>query len=280
MNKKQNTFGFGASRGLGLHTSRRGLLRAGLAIGTLALGPRASLGQSGGAHDHMPEIGVANVPVVPAMDQPLIEPEVRRSANGVLATRLRCAYAYRDIGGFRFYFRSYEGGLAPTLRMKPGETLKIRLINNLPPNRDLVPAKPSYPHQFNNTNFHFHGAHCSPSGIADNVMRLMEPGKSYDIEIALPGDHTRGTYWYHPHFHGSADTQVASGMAGAIVVEGDFADVPEIAQARERVMLLSEIVFDEDRMIEDFGTLFPEGSTRFLAINGLRRPVIDMPCKR
>jgi multicopper oxidase len=27
----------------------------------------------------------------------------------------------------------------------------------------------------------------------------MVPGKSYDIEIALPADHTRGTYWYHPH---------------------------------------------------------------------------------
>ena len=107
------------TRGLGPPTSRRGLLRAGLAIGTLALGPRASLGQSGGTHAHMPELGVATVPVTPAMDQPLIEPEVRRSANGVLATRLRCAYAYRDIGGFRLSLRSYEGGLAPTLRMSP-----------------------------------------------------------------------------------------------------------------------------------------------------------------
>src|SRR4029077_7954692 len=123
-------------------------------------------------------------------DQPLVEPEVRRSANGVLSTSLRCAYAYRDIGGTRLYLRAYEGGLAPTLRMKPGETLKIRLINDLPPNRDILPSNPSHPHQFNNTNFHFHGAHCSPSGIADNVMRSMVPGKSYDIEITLPADHT------------------------------------------------------------------------------------------
>jgi FtsP/CotA-like multicopper oxidase with cupredoxin domain len=262
------------------HSSRRGVLRAGLAIGTLAigslkLGGRAALAQHAD-HAHMPDIGVAQVPVVAAMDQPLIEPEARRSANGVLATRLRCAYAYRDIGGFRLYLRSYEGGLAPTLRMKPGETLKIRLINDMPPNRDLPPTTTSYPHQHNNTNLHFHGAHCSPSGIADNVMRMMEPGKSYDIEIALPEDHTRGTYWYHPHNHGSADVQVASGMVGAIVVEGDFADVPEIAQARERVMLLTQVVFDAHSMVEDFGTLFPEGSTRFLAINGQRRPVIDM----
>src|SRR5262249_22974750 len=116
---------------------------------------------------------------------------VRRSVNGVLSTSLRCAYAYRDIGGMRLYLRAYEGGLGPTLRMKPGETLKIRLINDLPPNRDILPSNPSHPHQFNNTNFHFHGAHCSPSGIADNVMRSMMPGKSYEIEIALPADHTR-----------------------------------------------------------------------------------------
>src|SRR6476619_3181380 len=54
-------------------------------------------------------------------------------------------------------------------------------------------------------------------------------------------------------------------MAGAIIVEGDFADVPEIAQARERVMLLTQVVFDAFGMVEDFGTLFPETATRFLA---------------
>ena len=58
--------------------------------------------------------------------QPLIEPETRRSVNGVLQTTLRCAYTYRDIGGVRLYVRSYEGGSpGPTLRMKPGETLKM-----------------------------------------------------------------------------------------------------------------------------------------------------------
>jgi FtsP/CotA-like multicopper oxidase with cupredoxin domain len=267
----------GTGRGLGLRASRRGVLQAGLAIGTLALGPRIALGQSAGGHQHgqTPDPGLIKAAVA-ASDQPLWEPEIRRSANGVLSTSLRCAYAWRDIGGMNLYLRSYEGGVGPTLRMKPGETLKIRLVNDLPPNRDLAPGNPSYPHQLNNTNFHFHGAHCSPGGIADNVMRSMPPGKSYDIEITLPADHTCGTYWYHPHHHGSADVQVASGMAGAIVVEGDFADVPEIARARERVMLLSEVVFDASGMVEDFGTLFPETATRFLAINGQRRPTIDM----
>src|SRR5262245_11554992 len=270
------------SRGEGPRASRRGVLQAGLAVGTLALGSRtvfgqSSPGQSADAHQHGHGQDTSIIKTAVAVtDQPLVEPEVRTSANGVLNTSLRCAYTWRDIGGTRLYLRAYEGGLGPTLRMQPGETLKIRLINDLPPNRDVLPANLSIPHQFNNTNFHFHGAHCSPGGIADNVMRSMAPGKAYDIEITLPADHTRGTYWYHPHHHGSADVQVASGMAGAIIVEGDFADVPEIAQARERVMLLTQVVFDAFYMFEDFGTLFPETATRFLAINGQRRPTIDM----
>ena len=134
----------------------------------------------------------------------------------------------------------------------------------------------SRPHQFNNTNFHFHGAHASPSGIADNVMRSMAPGHTYNVEITLPEDHTSGTYWYHPHHHGSADIQMSSGMVGAVIIEGDFADVPEIAAARERLMVLTQVVYDASGMVENFETLFPETATRFLAINGQRRPTIEM----
>jgi hypothetical protein len=43
---------FGTNRGFGPQFSRRGLLRAGLAGGTLALGRRTALGQPGGMHAH------------------------------------------------------------------------------------------------------------------------------------------------------------------------------------------------------------------------------------
>jgi len=52
----------------------------------------------------------------------------------------------------------------------------------------------------------------------------MEPGPSYDIEIASRRSY-EGTYWYHPHHHGSADVQMTSAMAGALIVEGHFDDV-------------------------------------------------------
>lgn len=266
--------GFGKSE-----FSRRYLLSGGAALGASMLLPRAA-GAQEQAHDHdrMPEtLGLVQPTAVPATDQPLVEPEVRRSVNGELRTTLRAAYAYRDIGGFRLYLRSYEGGSpGPTLRMKPGEVLRVRLTNDLPPNMDAMPMNISIPHQFNSTNFHFHGAHTSPSGISDNVMRSMLPGNTYDVEIALPKDHPAGTYWYHPHHHGSADMQMASGMFGAIIVEGDFDDVPEIANARDRTLVLAEVVFDQRGMLEDFERAFRETATRFFSVNGQREPTITM----
>ncbi|HSH93951.1 MAG TPA: multicopper oxidase family protein, partial [Roseimicrobium sp.] len=262
--------------------SRRQLLEGSMGVGALLFSAGAARTEDSahsmhGNMDMSPTLGMVPDKPVPATDQPLVEPEVRRSVDGVLNTTLRAGYAYRQIGGVRLYVRSYEGGSpGPTLRMKPGETLRIKLINDLPPNRDSLPTDISHPHQFNNTNFHFHGSHASPSGIADNVMRSMAPGYTYDIEITLPDDHTRGTYWYHPHHHGSADIQMSSGMVGAVVIEGDFADVPEIEAARERLLVLTQVVYDAHGMIEDFETLFPETATRFLAINGQRRPTIEM----
>lgn len=36
-----------------------------------------------------------------------------------------------------------------------------------------------------------------------------------------PQPHPPGTHWYHPHSHGATHNQVASGMAGFLIIEGD-----------------------------------------------------------
>ena len=252
-----------------------GLLTPGLA--GLAIGQGTAPGESG---PHMPghaagRIGVPRAPY--RKGAPLIEPEVRRSANGELRTTLHVRYAYKEIGGYRLYMRSYEGAIpGPTLRVRAGDVLRIRLVNDLPPNPDPAPVDMALPHHFNTTNFHFHGGHVDPGRLSDNVFRSMEPGQSYDIEIAIPGDHTRGTYWYHPHHHGSADIQITSGMAGALIIEDDFDDVPEIARAAERLLILSEVLFDYRGTIETYDTVWPESVPRFLSVNGQREPAIRM----
>jgi FtsP/CotA-like multicopper oxidase with cupredoxin domain len=266
--------------------SRRGLMASGASLGGALLitsaGWMTVSGQSAtpeAGHDEHADMGSgALIPAAgPWLPADLVEPEVRQSVDGLLETELLVQYAYAATGGYRLFTRTYEGTVpGPTLRVQPGDTLRIQLINALPPNRSDVLFDQDLPQQLNTTNFHFHGSHVSPDGISDNIFRVMQPGETYDIEIAIPDDHTRGTYWYHPHHHGGADIQIASGMAGALIVEGDFADVPEIAAAEERLLLINQVVFDEWRMVEGFETVFPEGATRFFTINGQREPIIRM----
>ena len=92
--------------------SRRGLLNGSAALGAHLLLPRSAGAQHQG-HDHS-KMGLDPGPIVQAaaasMDQPLLEPEVRRSVNGELRTTLSLpAMPTRDIGGQRLYLRSYEG---------------------------------------------------------------------------------------------------------------------------------------------------------------------------
>ena len=260
--------------------SRRRFLLNGATLTTAVLTP-GILGLTSGAAGETPmdmSSGARGVPRAPYdKDAPLVEPEVRRAANGELRTTLRAAYTYKDMGGYRLSLRSYEANIpGPTLRLRPGDVLRIRLVNDLPPNPDPVPLDMALPHHFNTTNFHSHGLHVSPGGISDNIFRSMEPGQSYDIEIAIPADHPKGTYWYHPHHHGSADVQMTSGMAGALIVEGDFEDVPEIAGASERLLILNEVLFDYRGEIEIYDTVWPEAVPRFLSVNGQRDPIIRM----
>src|SRR5215207_6246555 len=250
--------------------SRRGLLASGAAAGGalfLATASRRSVARADGTpqagHDSHAEANGGAGLFQPAKweSAELIEPEVRRSVDGELSTELRVRYAYADIGGYRLSLRAYEGAIpGPTLRVQPGDVLRINLINDLPPNRAEMPLNMDLPHHFNTTNLHVHGMHVSPSGDGVNVLRTMEPGQSYQVAISVPADHTRGTYWYHPHNHGSADVQISSGMAGALIVEGDFAGVAEIADAAERVLILNEVMFDYLGVIEVYDTLWPEAA--------------------
>jgi FtsP/CotA-like multicopper oxidase with cupredoxin domain len=265
--------------------SRRRLLAGGLGLGGALLvataGRRSAIGadatpQAGhAAHSDTTELGLFQPGPWESAD--LVEPAVHRSVDGELRADLVVRYAYQDSGGYRLSLRAYDGAIpGPTLRVQPGDTLRLRLINDLPPNPDPTPLDMDHPHHFNSTNMHFHGLHVRPSGIADNVFRTMAPGTTSDIEVVIPHDHPRGTYWFHPHHHGSADVQISSGMAGALIVEGDFADVPEIVNAQERVLVINEVMFDYQGAIEQYDTIWPEAAPRFLSINGQREPIIRM----
>lgn len=132
----------------------------------------------------------------------------------------------------RAYQRT-DGGLppespyiAPRVEARPGQTVRLKFRNRLPAEPECQHTKETFnaPNDkkcFNTTNNHFHGGFVSPAGISDNVLRELPPNPDYAYEYNIPSDHPAGTFWYHPHVHGSTAIQVGSGMAGALIVTGD-----------------------------------------------------------
>jgi L-ascorbate oxidase len=120
--------------------------------------------------------------------------------------------------------------VAPTIEIFPGETVRITLNNDkLPADPKCPPADPdiNHPNCFNRTNLHAHGLWVSPTGNSDNVLLNINQGVSFQYEYNIPPDHPAGTYWYHPHRHGSTALQVSSGMAGVLIVRGSRLPRPE-----------------------------------------------------
>lgn len=149
----------------------------------------------------------------------------------------------------------------PILEARPGDTLRLTLINQLE----------------NSTNLHFHGLHISPE--IDNVFREVISGERYTYEFQIPKNHPAITGWYHPHYHGLVAEQVFGGLAGPIIIRGDLDDIPEIQQAQEALLMLQDI---DSALIADPKKLSPlakkwgrEGS--IILVNGQQDPVIDLP---
>ncbi|RYG12575.1 MAG: multicopper oxidase family protein, partial [Burkholderiales bacterium] len=167
--------------------------------------------------------------------------------------------------------RSYQGTridpntpfVSPMLDIRPGDTIRVRLNNKLPPDATCLESggNVNVPHCFNGTNLHTHGLWVNPAGNGDNVLISINPGVSFEYEYNVPSDHPAGTFWYHTHLHGSTALQVSSGMAGALIIRGNrppvrqadgkiaSGDIDTLLQPtrtqpfRERVLVLQQIQY-------------------------------------
>jgi FtsP/CotA-like multicopper oxidase with cupredoxin domain len=156
----------------------------------------------------------------------------------------------------RFRLLSYNGlPCGPTIRVRRGTTLRIRLKNDLKGGEagpgdvgKVAPqnGKAEQPVGLDATNLHTHGLHVSPADPGDNILLCRGPQESKDFVFEIPRDLPAGTFWYHPHKHGSVAYQLSNGVAGALIVEGgpndgihDLEDIPEVAAAKEEIFLLA-----------------------------------------
>jgi len=135
-----------------------------------------------------------------------------------------------------FYFAGKA--VPPTIRVLPGNKIKLKYVNNLPiHSNEMCALGPC----LNHSNLHFHGLHVSPEKPQDDVLTMMAmPGETLNYSVDIPSYAAPGLYWYHTHPHGESNKQDLDGMSGAIIIDGIDRYYPELRQMRERVLVLRE----------------------------------------
>ena len=256
--------------------------------------------------------------------QTFVQPPMLEAKNGVLDVTLTAAYwdgklLATDSGqeqsvslrayGYDSHGPSYSG---PTLVVRGGEQLRIKLVNNLPVNPPFVAFRdPTNYMKPNTTNLHTHGLHVFPGIYSDkkdaeygdyvvdpNTGGVIPQGDKRQYVYNLPKDHPAGPFYYHPQYHGSSAIQVASLMQGAIMVRGPVDELPEMSQARELIFLFQAPYFAKESIEKNYGVRdgslekfaqianHPTGhgvpgtkgyiDTQPVLINGVRQPTIVM----
>ncbi len=198
---------------MGEMTRREALLLGGAGVGALVAGA-VGLSRTGLPWEQGPGVTRAGI------GADLAQPQVLSSSGGLLEVELEMAPAELVLADRNVRMQAYNGTVpGPTLRLRPGDTLRVSLTNNI--------DEP--------TNLHVHGLHVSPEGNGDNPFLAIEPGETFAYEFTLPSDHPVGTFWYHPHHHGNVADQVFSGLYGAIIVEEG------LPRDDERLLLISDV---------------------------------------
>jgi L-ascorbate oxidase len=142
--------------------------------------------------------------------------------------------------------RTAAGYAGVVLQLQPGDHLRIKLVNHLPP----APADAENAHgpdammnemlMANPTNLHTHGliveprkADASDPTYGDYVYVIGYPGgklppmvdpdltatdQPIQYDIYIPPNHPAGMYYFHPHVHGLGVNQISEGLEGILTI--------------------------------------------------------------
>jgi FtsP/CotA-like multicopper oxidase with cupredoxin domain len=145
----------------------------------------------------------------------------------------------------------------PLLRLRLGETLKVRLVNRL--------AEP--------TTLHWRGLRIANAmaGVGDLTQAPVAPGQSFDYRLTPPD---AGFGWYGPHAGAASAGQIARGLYGPIVI--DEASPPPVDL--EAIVALQDWRLDSDGQFDTNEPAAANGRIGgFLAANGAPTPLSLSP---
>jgi hypothetical protein len=92
--------------------------------------------------------------------------------------------------------------LGPIFRVRQGQHVRVHFVNELP-EKSII---------------HWHGL-ILPEAMDAHPSYAIASGETYTYDFEVVN--RAGTYWYHPHPHGSTATQVYNGLAGLFIVTDD-----------------------------------------------------------
>ncbi len=214
-----------------------------------------------------------------APKQTFVQPTMLEAKNGLLDVTLTASYFDTKLAGddpskkhpvsLRAYGYDNQGSSysGPTLVVKGGDQLRIRLVNNMPVNPPFMAFRdPTNYMKPNTTNLHVHGLHVYPGIYSDrkpleygdyvvdpNIGGVLPNGDSRQYAYQIPKDHPEGPFYYHPQYHGSSAIQAASLMSGAIMIRGLVDDLPEMAEAKELIFLFQAPYFAHKEIDHNYG---------------------------
>src|ERR1700683_1813563 len=181
----------------------------------------------------------------------LSDPAELRSRDGGLSLELSVRNHREADGSVRYCYVTATGEQSPTLRMRPGDLLVLKLKNEL---ADLgasaaagaAPAAQdpctSASMSLTSTHLHFHGLTVPPICHADAVLKtsIAAGAPPFEYRFRIPAHEPPGLYWYHPHIHGFTTAQVLGGASGAVIIEGTERANPALAGMAQRGLVIRD----------------------------------------
>jgi FtsP/CotA-like multicopper oxidase with cupredoxin domain len=181
-----------------------------------------------------------------------------RSASDSSASGSSASNSSAALAQVRYCYTDDHGDQAPTLRVRPGEALILKLKNEISLPQSISSSRSNStrvrdPHAENgpcsggamtpaSTNLHFHGLAVPPVCHQDETIKtLIQSGDPpFEYRMQIPKRQPPGLYWYHPHVHGFTEEQLLGGASGALIVEGMGQAVPRVAGLPERVFIIRD----------------------------------------